>query len=119
MGRLSSGPAGHRGRDDHPSHGPSAPQVSRLTWFTRHDPAVHKEQVPPPTVLPPKGPAETGSRDLPLEALPGSEAGPHGECPLRAPRSGRGFLLKGLALQWLPAAALAEVSQKSPISIFS
>ncbi|CAK6445037.1 unnamed protein product [Pipistrellus nathusii] len=57
---------------------PSAERVSRLTWFTRHDPAVHKEQVPPPTVLPPKGPAETGSRDLPLEALPGSEAGPHG-----------------------------------------
>nr|KAF6294918.1 solute carrier family 5 member 11 [Pipistrellus kuhlii] len=55
---------------------PSAERVSRLTWFTRHDAAVHKE-VPPPTALPPKGPAENG-RDLPLEALPGSEAGPHG-----------------------------------------
>lgn len=42
---------------------------------------VHKEQVPPatlpPTTIPPKGPVEASSRDLPLEALPGSEAKLH------------------------------------------
>ncbi|KAM8951504.1 sodium/myo-inositol cotransporter 2 isoform 4-T4 [Lycaon pictus] len=31
---------------------PSKEMVSRLTWFTRHDPIVQKEQVPPATPLP-------------------------------------------------------------------
>nr|KAF6356034.1 solute carrier family 5 member 11 [Myotis myotis] len=56
---------------------PPTERVSRLTWFTRHDPVVHKAQVPaatpPPTTLPAK---EASRHDLPLEA-PGSEATPH------------------------------------------
>ncbi|XP_036983324.2 sodium/myo-inositol cotransporter 2 [Artibeus jamaicensis] len=32
---------------------PSKEMVSRLTWFTRHDPIVHKEQMPPASPLPP------------------------------------------------------------------
>ncbi|KAM6165613.1 sodium/myo-inositol cotransporter 2 isoform 3-T3 [Erethizon dorsatum] len=32
---------------------PSEEMVSRLTWFTRHDPVVQKEQVPPEIPLPP------------------------------------------------------------------
>uniref|UniRef100_A0A8C9A414 Sodium/myo-inositol cotransporter 2 n=1 Tax=Prolemur simus TaxID=1328070 RepID=A0A8C9A414_PROSS len=31
---------------------PSKEMVSRLTWFTRHNPTVHKEQVPPAIPLP-------------------------------------------------------------------
>ncbi|XP_005405173.1 PREDICTED: sodium/myo-inositol cotransporter 2 isoform X3 [Chinchilla lanigera] len=32
---------------------PSREMISRLTWFTRHDPVVQKEQGPPETPLPP------------------------------------------------------------------
>ncbi|XP_066131912.1 sodium/myo-inositol cotransporter 2 [Saccopteryx bilineata] len=50
---------------------PSKDMVSRLTWFTRHDPVVHKEQgppaTPPPATLSQNGTAEAGSTNIQLE----------------------------------------------------
>uniref|UniRef100_A0A7N5K585 Sodium/myo-inositol cotransporter 2 n=1 Tax=Ailuropoda melanoleuca TaxID=9646 RepID=A0A7N5K585_AILME len=52
---------------------PSKEMVSRLTWFTRHDPMVRKEQVPPATPRPPtvsqNGTPEAGITDIQLEIV--------------------------------------------------
>ncbi|KAM5330657.1 sodium/myo-inositol cotransporter 2 isoform 2-T2 [Glossophaga mutica] len=52
---------------------PSKEMVSRLTWFTRHDPIVHKEQVPPASPLPPilsqNGTAEASSTNIQLDTV--------------------------------------------------
>ncbi|XP_016078153.1 PREDICTED: sodium/myo-inositol cotransporter 2 isoform X4 [Miniopterus natalensis] len=60
---------------------PSKEMVSRLTWFTRHDPVVLKEPVPPAPPLPPtlslNGPAGASSSDLPLQTLQENTSKPH------------------------------------------
>ncbi|KAF5914214.1 sodium/myo-inositol cotransporter 2 isoform X6 [Diceros bicornis minor] len=52
---------------------PSKEMVSRLTWFTRHDPKVQKEQVPPATPLPltlsQNGTPEASSTSIQLEIV--------------------------------------------------
>ncbi|KAM5227620.1 sodium/myo-inositol cotransporter 2 isoform 3-T3 [Ctenodactylus gundi] len=52
---------------------PSKEMVSRLTWFTRHDPVVQKEQVPPATPQPPtlsqNGTPEATSTSIQLEIV--------------------------------------------------
>ncbi|XP_004622952.1 sodium/myo-inositol cotransporter 2 [Octodon degus] len=52
---------------------PSKEMVSRLTWFTRHDPMVQKEQGPPETPVPPavsqNGTAETPSASIQFEIV--------------------------------------------------
>ncbi|XP_054436919.1 sodium/myo-inositol cotransporter 2 isoform X2 [Pteronotus mesoamericanus] len=52
---------------------PSKEMVSRLTWFTRHDPTVQREQVPPASPLPPtfsqNGTAETSSTNIQLDTV--------------------------------------------------
>ncbi|XP_031288885.2 sodium/myo-inositol cotransporter 2 [Camelus dromedarius] len=60
---------------------PSKEMVSRLTWFTRHDPLVQKEQVPPTTPLPPtlsqNGTSEAGSTNIQFEMVQESTSKPH------------------------------------------
>lgn len=60
---------------------PSKEMVSRLTWFTRHDPVVLKEQEPPAPPRPPalslNGPAGASSSDLQLQALQENASKPH------------------------------------------
>ncbi|XP_006193167.1 sodium/myo-inositol cotransporter 2 [Camelus ferus] len=60
---------------------PSQEMVSRLTWFTRHDPLVQKEQVPPATPLPPtlsqNGTSEAGSTNIQFEMVQESTSKPH------------------------------------------
>nr|XP_010985237.2 sodium/myo-inositol cotransporter 2 [Camelus dromedarius]XP_031288885.1 sodium/myo-inositol cotransporter 2 [Camelus dromedarius] len=60
---------------------PSKEMVSRLTWFTRHDPLVQKEQVPPATPLPPtlsqNGTSEAGSTNIQFEMVQESTSKPH------------------------------------------
>ncbi|KAL6067818.1 hypothetical protein STEG23_026939, partial [Scotinomys teguina] len=50
---------------------PSKEMVSRLTWFTRHDPVVQKDPVPPtnplPPALPQNGTTEATSTSIQLE----------------------------------------------------
>uniref|UniRef100_A0A8C3VSR1 Sodium/myo-inositol cotransporter 2 n=1 Tax=Catagonus wagneri TaxID=51154 RepID=A0A8C3VSR1_9CETA len=52
---------------------PSKETVSRLTWFTRHDPTALKEQVPPATPVPvtlsQNGTPETSSTNIQLEIV--------------------------------------------------
>ncbi|KAM8777369.1 sodium/myo-inositol cotransporter 2 isoform 1-T2 [Rhynchonycteris naso] len=48
---------------------PSKDMVSRLTWFTRHDPVVTKEPGPPPATLSQNGTAEAGSSGIQLETV--------------------------------------------------
>ncbi|XP_045632422.1 sodium/myo-inositol cotransporter 2 [Ursus americanus] len=52
---------------------PSKEMVSRLTWFTRHDPMVRKEQVPPATPRPltvsQNGTPEASITDIQLEIV--------------------------------------------------
>uniref|UniRef100_A0A8C6RMV0 Sodium/myo-inositol cotransporter 2 n=1 Tax=Nannospalax galili TaxID=1026970 RepID=A0A8C6RMV0_NANGA len=52
---------------------PSNEMVSRLTWFTRHEPIVQKDPVPPATPLPPtlsqNGAAEATSTSIQLEIV--------------------------------------------------
>ncbi|XP_037670719.1 sodium/myo-inositol cotransporter 2 isoform X1 [Choloepus didactylus] len=51
---------------------PSKEMVSRLTWFTRHDPLVQKEQLPPsplPLTLPQNGTLEGSSTSIQLEIV--------------------------------------------------
>nr|XP_006201276.1 sodium/myo-inositol cotransporter 2 [Vicugna pacos]XP_031543358.1 sodium/myo-inositol cotransporter 2 [Vicugna pacos]XP_031543359.1 sodium/myo-inositol cotransporter 2 [Vicugna pacos]XP_031543360.1 sodium/myo-inositol cotransporter 2 [Vicugna pacos] len=60
---------------------PSKEMVSRLTWFTRHDPVVQKEQVSPATPLPPtlsqNGTSEAGSTNIQFEMVQESTSKPH------------------------------------------
>ncbi|KAM9211185.1 sodium/myo-inositol cotransporter 2 isoform 3-T3 [Dugong dugon] len=49
---------------------PSKEMVSGLTWFTRHDPVVRKEQLPPlPLTLPQNGTPESSSTSIQLEIV--------------------------------------------------
>lgn len=52
----------------------SALQVSRLTWFTRHDAVIQKAQGPPASALPPVlsqcGTAEAGGSSIQVDIVP-------------------------------------------------
>ncbi|XP_035968394.1 sodium/myo-inositol cotransporter 2 isoform X3 [Halichoerus grypus] len=56
-------------------------KVSRLTWFTRHDPMVQKEQVPPATpqtlTISPNGTPEASITNIQLEIVQENRAKPH------------------------------------------
>ncbi|XP_027946223.1 sodium/myo-inositol cotransporter 2 isoform X1 [Eumetopias jubatus] len=60
---------------------PSKEMVSRLTWFTRHDPMVQKEQVPPATpqtlTISPNGTPEASITNIQLEIVQENRAKPH------------------------------------------
>lgn len=73
--RLGLGWAGDGGGDGHQPHRCVCPQVSHLTWFTRHDPVVRKE--PPAAPLPPTLPQkEAGDTDTQREGAEGSACEP-------------------------------------------
>ncbi|XP_044771025.1 sodium/myo-inositol cotransporter 2 isoform X4 [Neomonachus schauinslandi] len=60
---------------------PSKEMVSRLTWFTRHDPMVQKDQVPPATpqtlTISPNGTSEASITNIQLEIVQENIAKPH------------------------------------------
>uniref|UniRef100_A0A8C7AMM5 Sodium/myo-inositol cotransporter 2 n=1 Tax=Neovison vison TaxID=452646 RepID=A0A8C7AMM5_NEOVI len=60
---------------------PSKEMVSRLTWFTRHDPTVQKEQVPPATPQPltisQNGTPEASITNIQLEIVQENISKPH------------------------------------------
>lgn len=69
----------------------SVSQVSRLTWFTRHDPVVQKDPVPPANPLSPtlplNGTTETTSSSIQLETVEETKSKAH---------SGELFLVSGI-----------------------
>lgn len=81
------------------SHSYLSSQVSRLTWFTRHEPVVQKDPVPPATPLslplPQNGTTEATSTSIQLETVEETKSKAHsGELSLV---SGIGELMKHYA----------------------
>ncbi|KAK7833263.1 hypothetical protein U0070_017262 [Myodes glareolus] len=62
---------------------PSREMVSRLTWFTRHDPVVQKDPVPPATPLSPtlplNGTTEATSTSIQLETVEETKSKAHSD----------------------------------------
>lgn len=63
------------------SHNHLSSQVSRLTWFTRHEPVVQKDPVPPATplspTLPQNGTTEATSTSIQLETVEETKSKAH------------------------------------------